>query len=348
MIASFPSAAGARRAPPGGLPAIPVLDARCAAPAAATARARPDLVADLFRSAARRYTPVGMALGDALSRRWLERNRNPYLADMSSVDDLVGRRGAYLLNCSYEWACTSGVRADPGGAATLARVLDWDLGGLGRNLVVARQAGPAGEWLNVGWPGFAGAVTAVAPGRFAVAINQPPRRDSAAGAVGGWASARAAVWRSRGLPPLCRRRPGWAQAATYAEAVDILSSTPLSTPAFFVVAGLAEGCVIERDTTSSSVRAAAPVAAIANDWVAMSRPGVPRGLDSDGRRRQMEAALAAGHVSPSGGFGWLRPPVLNPDTRVALVARPADGAVAVVGVEDGAAATRVLRLPGQS
>ena len=41
---------------------------------------------------------------------------------------------------------------------------------------VARQRGVAGDFLSVTWPGFAGLLTAVAPGRFAASINQAPMR----------------------------------------------------------------------------------------------------------------------------------------------------------------------------
>ena len=36
--------------------------------------------------------------------------------------------------------------------------------------------GAAGEFINVSWPGYAGTLTASAPGRFAAAINQAPLR----------------------------------------------------------------------------------------------------------------------------------------------------------------------------
>jgi hypothetical protein len=46
---------------------------------------------------------------------------------------------------------------------------------------VAHRYGPAGEFFDVTWPGAVGTLTAVAPGRFAAAINQAPlfRRSQA-------------------------------------------------------------------------------------------------------------------------------------------------------------------------
>jgi hypothetical protein len=36
--------------------------------------------------------------------------------------------------------------------------------------------GPAGEYYSVTWPGYVGTLTALAPDRFAAAINQAPLR----------------------------------------------------------------------------------------------------------------------------------------------------------------------------
>ena len=51
-------------------------------------------------------------------------------------------------------------------AAELARTLDWPFPGLGRFVELVRMRGPAGEFINVTWPGYVGALTALAPGRF--------------------------------------------------------------------------------------------------------------------------------------------------------------------------------------
>ena len=48
--------------------------------------------------------------------------------------------------------------------------------GLGRYAEIARMHGPAGAFDTVTWPGFVGALTACAPGRFAACINQAPLR----------------------------------------------------------------------------------------------------------------------------------------------------------------------------
>src|SRR5436305_8649679 len=58
---------------------------------------------------------------------------------------------------------------------------DWSSDVCSSDLVeVALMSGAAGEFYNVTWPGFVGALTAMAPGRFAASVNQAPlkRRTS--------------------------------------------------------------------------------------------------------------------------------------------------------------------------
>ena len=73
-----------------------------------------------------------------------------------------------------EWACTALARDDD--APWLVRTLDWPFPGLGRHVEIALMRGAAGDFYNVTWPGFVGVLTAMAPGRFAAAVNQAPLR----------------------------------------------------------------------------------------------------------------------------------------------------------------------------
>ena len=50
--------------------------------------------------------------------RWLARAGNPYLGEIDAIAALAGP-GAYALNTSYEWCCTSGVGDDPEGGVRL-------------------------------------------------------------------------------------------------------------------------------------------------------------------------------------------------------------------------------------
>ncbi|MFQ5765724.1 MAG: hypothetical protein ACE5GT_12420, partial [Rhodospirillales bacterium] len=304
---------------------IPRVDTGGAGPAA-LADAEPDRLGALFASAEAHYGPLVLRLGDRLSRRWLIRARNPYTDEIDAVAQRLGRPGAHLLNLSYEWTCTAGVGPDPGGRGMrLIRTLDWPLPGLGRNAVVAGRQGPAGPWLDVTWPGFVGVATALAPGRFAAAINQPPMKRFTGVCWFDWAINRGRLWRSRALPPVHLLRRVFERAATYAEAKAMLTGTPLAIPAFFTIAGVqaGEGAVIERREESARVLEAP--ASVANHWLGDESLDRMRGLDSPGRWRMME------DVRDRAGddFAWVQPPILNETTRLAVAANPARGSLLV-------------------
>jgi hypothetical protein len=337
----------------GTLRRIPVVDARAEPfPAAFAAAARPEEVARIIAMARRRYTGLGLAAGDAVSRSWLARNPTPLAPEIAAVARQVGQRGATLLNLSYEWACTCGVRADA--APVMLRVLDWDLPGLGETLCVIRQRGPGGEWWHIGWPGLAGAITGFAPGRFAVAINQPPlplsrlgavargRGLALAGLLADWAAARPAAWRSRALPPAHLLRIVCDEAPDFATALAMLRETPLAASAAFTLAGTAPGeaAVVERQPGAEALRAG-QVLAVANHWEALRDPGAPRWRESGARQRRMEALLAEG-IPP--GLAWMQPPLLNAATRLAARMVPAEGRVEVAGFEGERQVSEVLGL----
>jgi hypothetical protein len=94
---------------------------------------------------------------------------------MEALSSRLGLPGAWFLNGSYQWCCTALAREEDD-APWLARTLDWQFPGLGRFAAVARMRGPAGEYYSVTWPGYVGTLTALAPNRFAAAINQAPLR----------------------------------------------------------------------------------------------------------------------------------------------------------------------------
>jgi len=340
---------------------IPVVDARGAAfPAAFAAAALPEEVARIIGMARRRYSAAGLAAGDAISRRWLARNASPLGAEVAEVARIVARPGAHLLNLSYEWGCTCGVVAPeaggPGadGTPVLLRVLDWDLSGLGETLSVIRQSGPAGDWLHVGWPGLAGAITGLAPGRFAVAINQPPlpltrlgaaareRGLGLAGLLADWAAARPAAWRSRALPPAHLLRIVCDTAPDFDTALAMLRDTPLAASVAFTLAGTrpGEAAAIERTPDRHAVRRG-PRVAMANHWAGLHDPGAPRWRESRPRQARMESVLA-GEIPD--GLGWLVPPLLNHGTRLAALMRPVEGRLTLAGFEGERRVSEVLDL----
>src|SRR5262249_42291606 len=148
--------------------------------------------AALIAAARRTYGALPFALADRLSRAWLARSDNPYRAEIARIAEEIGT-GAALLNLSYEWGCTTGAFPTVDGGPRLRRVLGWPLDGLGANVVVARRRTPAGPLIDITWPGATGVVTALAPGRFAVAMNQAPRTPHGLGFVGDWLVDRVAL-----------------------------------------------------------------------------------------------------------------------------------------------------------
>jgi hypothetical protein len=291
-------------------------------------------------------------MGDVLSRRWLARNASPLGPEIAAVAAAIRRPGAHLLNLSYEWGCTCGVAAEA--APAMLRVLDWELEGLGETLAAIRQRGPAGAWLHIGWPGLAGAVTALAPGRFAVALNQPPlpltRLGAAArargwkrpGLIADWAASRPAAWRSRALPPAHLLRIVCDEAPDFETALARLRDTPLAAAVAFILAGTrpGEAAVIERGPHRQAVRRGAHVAA-ANHWAGLEDPGAPRWRESLPRQDRMERLLAEG-AAP--GLDWLAPPLLNAGTRLAAMLYPATGEAVVAGFAGERRVSQVLRL----
>ena len=326
------------------LPEIPVHDVTGAAhPALALVAADGHRLAAIAEHALGHYGAGFVRHADRLSRRWLERNDTPFSGEIRRVAAHHGRPGAWFLNASFEWSCTCAVAPDPAGAGMrLLRVLDWPLHGLGANLVLARQQGPAGGFLNLTWPGFSGVVTALAPGRFAAALNQAPMPRYGLGMAGDWALNRVRVWRSRNIPPMHLLRRVFETCATYREARDMLCRTELAIPGIFLLAGPGggEGCVIERSARETVVHEAPATAA--NHWLTPRLGGRMRGIASHERHAAMEAI----HPRAGEDLDWLTPPVLNPTTRLAAVMSPVTGRLTAQGWESAGPATGVLRIAG--
>jgi len=287
-----------------------------------------------------------LPLMDHLARRWLTRSCSPYVADIEAIATSLGFPGIWLLNGSYQWGCTTLAREE-GGVPWLARTLDWPFPGLGRHAEVARMRGRAGEFFSVTWPGYAGVLTAMAPGRFAGAINQAPlwRRtrhpwlrlyDIAANAVN--------TWRTRHIPPDQLLRHVFEDCAGFEQARERLETTPIARPVIYTLAGSFPGerCVIERTETGHNTRMTSTCAA--NDWLE-NVPGWEGRVGADvvmtctsaeagqaSRRRRGALADWAGSFTGD-SFGWVTEPVLNRFTRLAVEMCPASGTLRVAGYE---------------
>lgn len=328
------------RKAPQPLPAIPVYDL---APNLSTASlaADPARAAALLDAAAGPAPELLLRLADRISRRWLVRSANPYLPEIDEVARRLGRAGGHFFNVHYEWGCTTGVKPGAnGGHPRLVRVLDWRTPGLGRYVMAARIQRRNGPWVPLTWPGFAGVLQAMAPGRFAAAINQAPMTTPIGILPADWAVNRATVWRNGYLPPAHLLRRVFEEAPSYQVALAMLSDTPVSAPAIFTLAGTVpgEGAIIERREREACLHTGD--SCTANAWQSTAWAGRARGK-LNAERLAMLRGLA-GEIDDD--FRWLRAPVLNDTTRLAMVADARSGWMIARGYEAGEAATQDLRL----
>jgi hypothetical protein len=319
-----------------------------------------DRLAELTPGEVKRFAAAGrsmlsapvFAFMDWRSRAWLARNVTPYRDEVARIAAIPGVTGVHALNLSTEWACSTMVNG-----GRLIRTLDWPLHGLGSGVTVVRHDSPCGAWWQATWPGFVGTLTAMAPGRFAAAYNQPPVRRQGFLKPLDWLSERIRVNRRTSLPPTHLLREVFESAGDFNEALRLLRDTPLAMPALFSLTGAGgESVVIERLETRARLRPGPT--AIANHWPdppghgacqAGWPSGWPRGVDSPGRFRDA-CRLADTLTALPQDFSWLRYPVLNKFSRLAVMTDCVAGTLIVLGLEQSgnlaAPATRILRLDG--
>lgn len=322
------------------LPAIPVIETGPEF-ALATITAAEDRFTALFAEATAHVPGAALRAADVVSRRWLVRRADPYLAEIDGVAARIGRPGAYFLSVNYEWGCTTGVRPAPDHAGSqLVRVLDWRTKGLGRYILAARIKAAAGTFVALTWAGYTGVLQGMAPGRFAAALNQAPMRSPVGFLAFDWLANRRRVWHMPGLTPAHLLRRVFETAPDFAAARRMLIDTPVCASAIFSLAGTraGEAAIIERQ--EDAARVLDGTAAAANHWHSPGWRGRPRGEQSAERACRM-AAISA---STSGAFEWLAPPILNERTRLVMVAEPATGRLIAQGYEADGPATQILRI----
>ena len=223
--------------------------------------------------------------------------------------------------------CTIGIAEAPNeGGARMMR--------LGKNVVVTRQTGAAGPWFNVTWPGLVGVTTALAPGRFAGALNQTPTAKHALGRIGDWLVTRWTLWRNGRIAPTLLLRRAFEEAPDFDAAVRLLSETPICRPALYTLASAdpGRGVVIERFEITARVHWAPVCVTDPAGWALSRRSG------------ERVAMMRGRLVAAAQGLAWLEAPILNDTTRLAVTANASTGEITVQGFEHGAPATSVLRL----
>jgi hypothetical protein len=288
-------------------------------------------------------------LGDAVSRRWLERNANPYRQEIDAIAARLGRPGVHLLNCVYEWACSTSAGPDPSGEGSrMIRVLDWGMRGIGRYAIAARHETAAGPYLAATWPGYAGVLTAMAPGRFSAAINQAPQQVLTRVPIANDVALRVRMLRRGGLPSAHLLRRVFETAPDYAGAVEMLMDpgVAVAMPALVTLSGTSaeEAAVVELVGRQRALHRAGPEAGwtlgVANDWLS-PWPGTPRlhahvrrrgetPARNNAERRRLVCALQSGAFA---GAAALPPPVLNAHTVMVAVANARRGTLRIEALD---------------
>ncbi len=154
--------------------------------------------------------------------------------------------------------CTAFAIATPSGVLH-ARNLDWwsEQSALSRYSTVCRFHGaPAGDFITIGWPGFTGCFSGLAPGRFAVSLNAVLSFDPVrmAGPV---------ILLLRTVLETCR---------SFADALAVLRDTPIPCDCLLLLTGTLpdEMVVIERTPSRSATRLAVDgFVAVTNDYRAL-------------------------------------------------------------------------------
>ena len=301
------------------------------------AEREPERMRTILLAGRRHLGRVPLTIMERRSRRWAARGNNPHYA---AIERLAGPAptGIWFMNFCYEWGCTTTAFAPPGRAAPIIRrTLDWPFPAIGRNVVLARAETDAGPVKYATWPGFLGVISGLAPGRFTIMINQAPLPRLSGLLPVDWLTARWRTGRSRALPPAHLLRRVFETAEDFAQAVRMLAETPTALPVIFTVAGTRsdELATIERGSTGAMVDTERALAA--NHWRLTAEEARARGSDSIQRAELLDDSKKR----PEDGFAWLTPPILNPETRLALEGDMSNGVLRAVGYEATGPATLV-------
>ncbi len=151
-----------------------------------------------------------------------------------------------LLNLYYDAVKVvigcSAFAADTPQGPIHARNLDWFSEGriLSKYTTVFHYKGAANDFTVIAWPGFAGALSGMAPGKFSITLNAVLSTESPALA-----------------PPITFLiRKVLAEAPDYATAVSLLSESDIFADCLLLVTGTRPGemAVVERTPTKSAIR----------------------------------------------------------------------------------------------
>jgi acid ceramidase len=190
--------------------------------------------------------------------------------EIASIARMVGRPESEVLlgNLYYEAfrqliGCTAFACDTPDGPIH-ARNLDWWAEDriLARLTCVVRvQGAPAGPYELVSWPGFIGALSGLAPGRFSISLNAVISSERP----------------TLASPVVLLIRHALETCGTFGEAVSLLERSPIAADCLLLLTGTKSGemAVIERTSTRAAVRGPeAGFVAVTNDYRRLDAAGV--------------------------------------------------------------------------
>ncbi len=272
-----------------------------------------------------------LPVADRAALNWFSKNKSPYTQDLEKLRAYFPVSGLIALNFSYEWACTSGAFSLEG-APTLVRFLDWPFPKMGVLAMVAHEQ--EHHYYNITWPGALGVLQAVAPGRFAAAINQAPIQSHGLGFLGDWVKNRKALFKNQEMPPDHLLRYVFENASSYKEAKEMLSRTPICLPVIYTLTGTCpgEGCVIERTCDEAFIREGNnPACANHFEGKFLHTQWIPRPIESHQRSRIL--GENGEQLISKQKFDHIPYPVMNEKTRLGFVASAASGTFFCQGFE---------------
>ena len=286
---------------------------------------------------------------DRLARKWLINSHNPYLDEIKKCSQILGVPGVYALNLSYEWGCSTGVFQNKQ-STDMLRVLDWPFPGLGKGLFVLHQSAHAGEFYNVSWPCVSGVFQAMAPGRFSAAINQAPMRRHNLSLPGDWLVNRKIMFKQFALPPAHLLRQVFETATNYEQAKSMLIETHICMPVMYILSGVKPGqaCIIERLENKGMVRELSdnPQVSVTNHFqtnlASIGKGWRSRAVDSQARAEQIADIVPTERSLES--FTDIAYPVINPLTRLCMLANAKNSMLIVQGWERDGPKTQVFSL----
>jgi predicted choloylglycine hydrolase len=179
--------------------------------------------------------------------------QNEYWEEMESLAHQTSLSVSDVALCNFYYdalkavlgrvfGCTAFAFETPGGILH-ARNLDWwtDNSALARYTAVCHfVGGAAGEFTIIGWPGFVGAFSGIAPGRFAVTLNAVLSLEPAQLAT----------------PVVFLLRAVLEKARSFDEAFTVLSKSPIPCDCLLLLTGTRsqELVVIERTPSRCAIR----------------------------------------------------------------------------------------------